>query len=103
MKVTIFDKHLRLSEEQKDTIEQKLKHLEHMGQRIQDESVTARIDVELNHEKTTDHNIDMAVTIHVPHGTLRAEVQAKTPEEAIDLAIDKLRKQLERYKETGKV
>ncbi len=40
-----------------------------------------------------------AVTLHLPGGDLRAQEQARTFEEALDEAIDALKRQIEKQKE----
>lgn len=98
MQVSIIQKHINLSEGQKDYIQEKIDNLKHLGQRVDDESTQVRVDIELNNVKTTNKNISLQVTMHVPHAVIRAEVMGITPEEAIDLAVEKLKKQIERYK-----
>lgn len=98
MQVTIIQKHINLSEGQKDYIQEKIDNLKHLGQRIDDESTQIRVDVEQNYVKATNKNISLQVTMFVPHAVVRAEVLGISPEEAIDLAVDKLKKQIERYK-----
>ncbi len=98
MQVTIINKHLHLNDEQRQYIEEKIGHLKHYGERIDDESTQVRVDVEMNNVKTTNKNISLQVTMFVPHAVLRAEMLGVTVEEAIDLAVEKLKKQLERYK-----
>ena len=98
MQVSIVQKHINLSEEQKAYIQEKIEHLKHLSQRLDDESVQVRIDIEHNHVKTSNKDILLQVTMFVPHAVVRAEVTAVTPEEAVDLAVDKLKKQIERYK-----
>ena len=98
MQVSIIQKHINLSDSQKDYITEKIENLKHLGQRIDDESSQVRVDVEQNNLKTTNKNISIQVTMIVPHAVVGAEVMAITPEEAVDLAVDKLKKQLERYK-----
>lgn len=98
MQINIVNKHLHLSDEQKDYIEKKVNHLKHLGERVDDESTTVRVDVESNNDKTTNRNISLQITMNLPHSLIRAEIIAVTVEEAIDLAIEKMEKQLERYK-----
>jgi len=98
MQVSIIQKHLNLSESQKDYIQEKIENLKHLSQRLDDESTQVRVDVEHNSMKTTNKNILIQVTMFVPHAVVRAEVMATTPEEGIDLAVEKLKKQIERYK-----
>ncbi len=98
MQVSIIQKHINLSEAQKDYIQEKIENLKHLSQRVDDESTVVRVDVEHNNLKTTNKNISLEVTMVVPHAVVRAEVMATNPEEAIDLAVEKLKKQIERYK-----
>lgn len=98
MQITIFDKHLRLNDQQKGYIQEKIEHLKHLGERIDDESTQVRVDVEHHDLKTSEKNISLQVTMFVPHAVLRAEVLSKTVEEGIDLAVEKLRSQIDRYK-----
>ena len=98
MQVTIFDRNLNLSEFQKDYINEKVENLKTYGERIDDESTQVRVDAESNSIKTSNKNITVQVTMFVPHAVIRAEVFATTVEEGIDLAVEKLKKQIERYK-----
>ncbi len=98
MQVTIHERSLNLNEGQKDYVSEKIDHLKNYGERVDDESTHVRVDVEHNKIKTSNKNITVQVTMFVPHAVVRAEVLATTVEEGIDLAVEKLRKQLERYK-----
>jgi putative sigma-54 modulation protein len=98
MQVTIFDKHLRLSKNQKDYIESKIDNLKTYGERVDDESTKVRVDVEARDSKISDKDISIQVTMYVPNAVIRAEVTSTTVEEGVDIAIEKLRKQIERYK-----
>lgn len=98
MQVTIFDRNLNLSEPQKDYINEKVDNLKTYGERIDDESTQVRVDVEANSIKTSNKNTTVQVTMFVPHAVIRAEVYSTTVEEGIDLAVEKLKKQIERYK-----
>lgn len=98
MQITIFNKSVHLNDQQKEYIQDKIGHLEHLGERVGDESTQARVDIESNNVKTSNKNISLQVTLFVPHAVIRAEIFATTVEEAVDLALEKLRKQIERYK-----
>lgn len=98
MQITIFNKFVHLNEQQKEYIQEKINHLGHLAERVADESTQARVDVEANNVKTSNKNISLQVTLFVPNAVIRAEVFATTVEEAVDLSVDKLRKQIERYK-----
>jgi putative sigma-54 modulation protein len=98
MKVTITEKKLTLNAAQRDYIDEKIANLKGLGERVDDESTIVRVDVEANNVKTSNKNITVQVTMDVPHAVIRAEIFATTVEEGIDLAAEKLKKQLERYK-----
>lgn len=98
MQVTIFDKHLHLNEDQKNYIESKVDNLKTYSERIDDESTKVRVDVESRNSKISDKGISIQVTMFVPNAVIRAEVTSTTIEEGIDLAVEKLKKQIERYK-----
>lgn len=98
MQFTIHEKGLKLSDTQRNYILEKIDHLKTYGERVDDESTQARVDVETNKLKTTNKNYTVQITLYVPHAVVRAEVFSTTIEEGIDLAVEKLRKQIERYK-----
>lgn len=97
MKVTIHEKGIHLNDDQRDYVMKKIEHLKSYGEKVDDESTQVRIDVEQNKVKTSNRHITVQVTMHVPHSVIRAEVSAMAIEEAVDLAEDKLKKQIERY------
>jgi len=98
MQINFIQKHIHLSEEQKNYIQEKLEHLKRF-RRVEDESTLIRVDVENFDNKASGQDIALTVNMVLPHHTVRAEVEANTVEEAIDLAHDKLKVQLEKYKE----
>jgi len=98
MQITIYEKHITLNDAQKAYITEKIEHLKNMGERVGDESTLVKVDVETTQVKTTNEKIRVVVNMVLPGAEARADVQATTVEEGIDLAEDKLRKQLEKYK-----
>lgn len=98
MQVKIHEKNLTLSDAQRDYIVKKIDHLSNLEERVDDESTKVKVEVETNKIKTSNKKLSVQVTMFVPNAVIRAEVKALTPEEGIDLAEDKLRKQIERYK-----
>lgn len=99
MQFTIHEKGLKLSDAQRDYVMDKVDHLKNYGERVDDESTQVRIDVETNKMKTTNKNYTVQITMFVPNSVIRGEVYATSVEEGVDLAVDKLKKQIERYKE----
>lgn len=98
MQIQIFDRHITLSDKQLEYIREKLFHMKTYSEKIADESTQVRVDVESNKMKTSNKNVTVQVTMFVPHAVIRAEVYSTTVEEGIDLAVDKLKKQVDRYK-----
>ena len=98
MQVTIHEKNLTLSERQRDYITRKIENLSTYGERVDDESTKVKVEIETNKIKTSNKKMTVQVTMYVPNAVIRGEVKSLTVEEGIDLAADKLRKQLERYK-----
>lgn len=98
MQVSIHEQGLHLNEAQKDYILEKIDNLKKYEERVDDESTQVRVDVETNNLKTSNKNITVQVTMFVPNAVIRAEVLGLTIEEAVDVAVEKLRKQIERYK-----
>jgi ribosomal subunit interface protein len=97
MQINFHQKGLRLSDRQEDYITSKIESLNRF-KIMEDPSVVVRVDVEYQEHLSSDKKILMAVTASVPQETLRAETDALTVEEGIDLMEEKLRSQLEKYK-----
>ena len=98
MNIQFIKSHLDLIDAQKEYITKKIEHLGKLADRINDESMEVHVSIKENKLKTTDHNISVEVTMIVSHALIRAEVNGKTLEEAVDLCEEKLRRQIERYK-----
>lgn len=76
-----------------DFIEGKVKKLALMNDNILSSEVYLRLD-----KDTSNENKVAEVKIHIPGHELFARKQCKSFEEAADLAVDALKKQVERYK-----
>lgn len=98
MQVQIFNRHLRVDDDQLEYIREKIFNLKSYGEGIDDESTEVRVDIESNKIKTSNKNVTVQVTMIVPKAVIRAEVYSTTVEEGIDLVVEKLKKQIERYK-----
>lgn len=98
MQLHLSHPNVNLNGRQEDYINGKMNHLTKYDHRVGDQASFMRVDVQQNKIKTTDKNISFQVTMNVPHAVLRAEVYARTVEEATDLAFEKLQKQIDRYK-----
>jgi putative sigma-54 modulation protein len=98
MQVQIFNRHIKLNDAQLEYIRDKMFNLKSYGEGIDDESTEVRVDIESNKIKTSNKNVTVQVTIIVPRAVIRAEVYSMTVEEGVDLAVEKLKRQIERYK-----
>lgn len=95
MKIQIQSVHFDADVSLKDFINKKLNKLEQFYDRIIDS------DVVLSMEQLNTQVKDKVVTIktNVPGATIIAKEKSKKFEEAIDLAVDSLKKQLAKHKE----
>lgn len=98
MQIQIVSTTLTLGDNQKEYIEEKIKNLSKYEERVSDEATIIRVDIENKKFKSGDKNITTQITMYVPNAVIRAEVKGSTIEETVDLAVEKLRKQIERYK-----
>lgn len=96
MKITIHTDGVTLGKRDEQYLQKKIANLSKYGERISDESVTARIDVRSN-MKSTVGSVSLHVTLHMPRCVIRAEVDARDVSSAVDLIMEKLKKQLDRY------
>lgn len=98
MQFQLFSEGIELSDDQKEYVRKKMMHLEKFAEELVDESSMVRVDVRSNMIKTSDKHISFQVTLFVHPVVIRAEDRGSTLEEAVDIAEEKLRKQIERYK-----
>lgn len=98
MRIQLLSQSITLGDNQKEYIEEKISNLSKYEERVADEATIVRVDVEKTKVKSGDEKISTQITMHVPNAVIRAEVKGSTVEETADLAVEKLRKQIERYK-----
>jgi ribosome hibernation promoting factor len=98
MKIQLFSQSVTLGESQKEYLKNKIENLKKYEERIADEATVVRVDVEKNKVKSGDEKIATQITMYIPNAVIRAEVKGSTVEETADLAVEKLKKQIERYK-----
>ncbi len=75
-------------------VEKKMSRLERFADRPTGVDVILRLD-----KDSEKGNKVASVALHVPGGDIMAEQRAKTFEEAVDLALDALKRQLEKRKD----
>lgn len=99
MQLQLFSEEVSLTEEQKEYVRKKITLLEKYAHELFDASTCVRIDVRSNKVKSSNHHFSVQVTVFVHPSILRAEESGITVEEAIDLVEEKLKRQIERYKQ----
>lgn len=101
MKIQMSSEHIELFEHHKSYISEKLEALRKYSDilKYKEEAVMIRVMVENRKIKDDDHHILITVNMSVPHAMIRGEAAGKTIEEAADLVIEKLKRQLVRYKD----
>lgn len=95
--IHVTEHHCKLKDEQKEYITEKMEHvLRHLGKMAQNEALEAKVTITYEDTKRVDDHFLCSATIVVPKlSTLHSEVRAMTPEAAIDLCEEKLKKQIE--------
>lgn len=98
MIININSEKYELSDSQQSYIEEKLYALKKFCQKFTEETVQVKVVVEKNETLEQSRKIILRVTMSVPKALFRAEANAFTVEEGVDLIQDKLTRQIERYK-----
>ncbi len=94
MKVTISSVHFKADAKLEDFIQEKTAKLENLFDGVIGCEVILRLDGASNNE-----NKIAEIKLLIPGNDLFAKKQAKSFEEAVDNAVEALRKQLKKYKE----
>jgi putative sigma-54 modulation protein len=98
MEIKIKSQNLKLSATQTELIRSKVEKLEHLADRLGDESSEFR--VEVRHEKArkpADAYV-CELTIYAPHAVIRSESRDESVENALDACLGKIKTQIDRYK-----
>lgn len=98
MQIILRTPNLHLTDREKEYVEKKINHLQKLADRVGDEASKMHIDVMNSDIKTSDKKMKIQGTLHVPYAYLRAEVQGTTVEEATDFFVEKMERQIGRYK-----
>ncbi|OGC82112.1 MAG: ribosomal subunit interface protein [Candidatus Abawacabacteria bacterium RBG_16_42_10] len=101
MLIHFHSKGIGLNESARDYIEKKIMNLKKYYNVGDDDTSTANIEISQNKERSSNL-VNISVRIIVSKKTFMSETKGVTVEEAIDLAHDKLKVQLQRYKERMK-
>lgn len=98
MQIQILSQSVSLGDNQKEYIESKIANLQKYEERVSDEATRVRVDVEMTKVRSGDNKIKTQITMFLPNSVIRSEVHGMTVEETVDLSVEKLKKQIERYK-----
>ncbi len=97
MKVTISSLHFKADVKLENFIREKVTKVSGLFDGVIGSEVILRLD-----QSSTQENKIAEIRIHIPGNDLFAKKQAKTFEEAVDSAIDALKKQITKHKEKVK-
>lgn len=91
----MIGRNIDISEAMKNYAEDKLEKLE----RFSDQIIDARVVMAYDSKKQTDAPAKVEVQLNIPNGVLRAEERGQDSYAAIDKVVDKLERQLKRFKD----
>ncbi len=101
MKITVRNQGLMFTESQQAYIDKKLKTLSRYGDFLRTKSQAVQLDLAV--KKLSGNNLTkglkLSLTMKLPEAVLHVESEGKLVEEIVDLGLDKLKRQLKRYKE----
>lgn len=101
MNIQMSSEQIELFDHHKSYIDEKLQALKKYTDILKhkEEAVMVKVMVKNQPIKDEDHHILITVNMSVPHAMIRGEAAGKTIEEAADLVVEKLKRQLVRYKD----
>lgn len=99
MNVQHFEKGLHYSDRDLLILAKKIGKLATWCRRIKDEASIIRVEAERRPTKKDRDQVKVTVTVDLPRKQLRAESRRRNPLDAIDRCIEKLKPQVDRYKE----
>lgn len=95
MNIEYYSKSHVLNDDLKDYIEERLARIQ---KHIPRQATKARIHVDEDMSMHSGEKFPCEISIHVPGKDFRAETKGRTPHEAVDLALDKIKTQADKYK-----
>lgn len=98
MNIQITTRSLDLTPDQRAYIEDKLNNIVHLGKELEDPANLARVEVDYREVENAEKRVTIEVTLNVPHSIIRVTQDSSTVEEGMDLAAEKMRRQIERYR-----
>ena len=97
MKVVIQSVHFSADQNLKDFIQSKLNKLDHFFDSI----IDAHVSLKIEKNKEIGNKV-LDIKLLVPANTIYAKQQGRTFEEAMDLCVDQVKRQLMKYKEKSR-
>lgn len=98
MQFQFYASNFKITDEQKNYAEEKVRNVTKNASRAEDDSTVVKIDFKRTKMPSDEQRFGCEITLFVPGAVVRAECTAATVEAAIDMAEEKLRRQIERYK-----
>ncbi len=98
MEIKIKSKHINLSDGQKNTIHDKVGRLQHLADRLSDDSTEFRVEIRHEESRKADDAYICQLTIFAPHSVIRTEARNNSISTVVDECMDKIKSQIERYK-----
>ena len=101
MNIQISSEHIELLDHHKDYILNKLDVLSKYSEilKMKEEAINIKVMVESRSIKDSTQHIIIKVNMSVPHALIRGEASGQVIEEVVDLVVEKLKRQIDRYKE----
>ena len=99
MEIKIQTHHVELGTERETYFYQKFEKLTQFASRISDESSEIRAEMEHEEARKPEDQYVCRLTLFVPHDTMRAESRSDSLENAVDDVIEKIKGQIEQYKD----
>ena len=98
MQIKLITQNIKLNEAQEAMVRKKVEKLATYAARISDESSEIKIDISHEKSKKPEHAFRCVLTLFVPQDTLRAKARHESLRNVIDEVIEKVKKQIEKYK-----
>lgn len=98
MEIKIKSQNLKLSDAQKELIRSKVEKLEHLADRLGDESCEFRVEIRYEKSRKPADAYVCELTIYAPHAVIRSESRDESVENALDACLSKIKTQIDRYK-----
>ena len=99
MHVEHFEKGVRYNDKELILLAKKIGKLATYCERLKDEGSSIRVEAERRDTKKDRDQVKVMINVHLPRTVLRAESRKFESLDAVDSCIEKLEKQIKKYKE----